>query len=274
MSAARKPASHLLRLLARAARAGQAAWLEVSAPRARVRRSIVVWDLPTRIFKWLLVFFVATAFLASSMHPHGLLFVVHVAAGYAVALLLLFRLAWGFIGGSEARFSAFIRGPAAVKEHARALLRLAPEETAGHNPLGGWMILLMLAILGLVVATGLLTEGATGGAGILSTLLPPTLIGPIGWIHGTLGFAIIWLAAFHLAGVLLESLLLRDNLVGAMITGRKRVRSPALADARAAPPWRALPLLLLLALLGAWMISGTRLPATSPPHSAASLAHR
>lgn len=267
-------AQQCLRQLARAMRAGHAAWSEVRMHGRNVRRSILVWDLPTRLFKWLLVLFVAMAFLASSMHPHALLFAVHVIAGYAVGLLLLFRLAWGLIGGSEARFSSFVRGPAAVREHARALLRLAPEETAGHNPLGGWMILLMLGTLGLIVATGLLTEGATGGAGVLSSLLPPDLIGPLGWLHGTLGFAIIWLAGLHVAGVLVESLLLRENLVRAMITGRKRVRSPALADARAAPSWRALPLLLLLALLGAWMIAGTSLPVASPRHGTAGLLRR
>ncbi|MGH7079943.1 MAG: cytochrome b/b6 domain-containing protein [Acetobacteraceae bacterium] len=268
------PARQCLRQFARAVRAGQAAWNEVRGTGRGVRHSIQVWDLPTRLFKWLLVLFVAVAFLASSMHPHGLLFVLHVIAGYAVALLLLFRLAWGVIGGSEARFSSFLRGPAAIREHARALLRLKPEETAGHNPLGGWMVLAMLGTLGLIVATGLLSEGATGGAGVLSALLPPDLIGPIGWIHGTLGFAIIWLAGFHVAGVLVESLLLRENLVRAMITGRKRVWSPAFADARAVPSWRALPVLLALALLGAWMIAGTSLPVASPRHTTAGLAHR
>lgn len=264
-----------LRLFARAMRASQAAWHEVGTPGRNARRSILVWDLPTRLFKWLLVLFVSVAFLASSMHPRGLLFAVHIAAGYAVVLLLLFRLAWGFVGGREARFSAFVRGSAAISKHARALLRLQPEETAGHNPLGGWMILLMLATLGLIVTTGLLSEGVTGGAGIVSALVPSDLIGPIGWIHGTLGFAIIWLACFHVAGVLIESLLLRENLTRAVITGRKRVRSASLTDARPAPVWRALALLLMLALLGAWMIVDTRLPARNLPHAiAAGIPHR
>lgn len=269
MRAARNRMQPVLRPFVRAMRAGQTAWDAVRAPSRNAWRSIRVWDLPTRLFKWLLVLFVAVAFLASSMHPRGLLFLVHVTAGYAIVLLLLFRLVWGFVGGREARFSSFIRGPAAIREHARTLLRLRPEETAGHNPLGGWMILLMLATLGLIVATGLLSEGATGGAGIASALVPSDLIGPIGWIHGTLGFAIIWLAGFHVAGVLVESLLLRENLVRAMITGRKRVRSPALTDARPQPMWRALALVLLLAVLGGWMIADTRLPARKLPNEIA-----
>ena len=83
----------------RVGRAALAAMHEVAGQRPEPR-TITVWDGPTRIFKWLLVAFVGIAFLASSMHPRGLLFVVHAACGYAVALLLLFRLAWGVIGGS------------------------------------------------------------------------------------------------------------------------------------------------------------------------------
>jgi len=246
---------------------------EASARRPRWRR-IEVWDLPTRLFKWLLVLFVGAAFLFSSMRPHGWLFIVHVSCGYGVVLLLLFRLAWGFMGGERARFTTFVRGWRVVRRHGEALLRLNPEEVAGHNPLGGWMILLMLACLALIVVTGLLTEGSTGGGGVLSGLLPARMVGPIGWIHGTLGFAIIWLAAFHVGGVLVESLLHRANLIAAMITGRKWVRSPALADARAVSLWRAVPVVLLLGLVGAWMIAGTRLPEAAAPRHAAGMAER
>ncbi len=243
----------------RVGRAALAAMREVAGRRPEPR-TITVWDGPTRIFKWLLVAFVGIAFLASSMRPRGLLFVVHVAGGYAVTLLLLFRLVWGVIGGERARFADFVRGWRGVRAHGAALLRLDTKETAGHNPIGGWMILLLLATLAVTALTGFLTEGSTGGAGVLSTVLPAGAVGPVGWLHGTLGFAIIWLAAFHVGGVVLESLLHRENLVRAMITGRKRVRSEALSDARAVSPWRAVPILLALALLGAWMIIGTRLP--------------
>ncbi len=243
----------------RAGRAALAAIQEVAETKPEPRR-IFVWDAPTRIFKWLLVLSVGTAFLASSMHPRGLLFVVHIACGYAVALLLLFRLAWGAIGGERARFADFVHGWRGARAHAVGLLRLDPEETAGHNAIGGWMILLLLATLAVIVLTGLLTEGSTGGAGVLSDVLPRGAIGWVGWIHGMLGFAIIWLAGAHVAGVVVESLLHRENLVRAMITGRKRVRAPGLADARKVSPWRVVPILLALALLGAWMVAGTHLP--------------
>jgi cytochrome b len=243
----------------RVGRAALAAIREVAESKPQPR-TIFVWDLPTRIFKWSLVLCVGTAFLISSMHPHGLLFTVHIACGYAITLLLLFRLAWGAIGGERARFTDFVQGWRGIRAHAIGLLRLDPEETAGHNAIGGWMILLLLATLAATVITGLLSEGSTGGAGRLSNALPTKAIPAVAWLHGTLGFAIIWLAGAHVAGVVVESLLHRENLVRAMITGRKRVRSPTLADARAVSLWRAVPIVLALALLGAWLIAGTHLP--------------
>jgi len=248
--------------LAQRSRLGRAAMTAVrevveGRPQPRVIR---VWDLPTRIFKWLLVLCVGTAFLASSMHPRGLLFAVHVGCGYAVALLLLFRLAWGIIGGERARFADFVRGWRGIRTHFLGLLRLDPEETVGHSALGGWMILALLATLALIVVSGLLTEGSTGGAGVLSRLLPASAIPALGWIHGTLGFTIIWLAGAHIAGVLVESALQRENLVLAMITGRKRVRMPGPEDARTVSPWRAVPIVIALTLLGLWMVWGTRIP--------------
>lgn len=232
-------------------------------------RTISIWDLPTRIFHWLLVACVASAYLTSSARPHGLQFTVHVASGYAVALLLVFRLLWGFVGGEHARFAAFVRGWKAVKAHLQGLLRLAPARALGHNAIGGWMILLILATLLLIVVTGLLAQGIPGGGGPLSAVLPNALAKPVGAVHELLGSFIIYLAAFHVAGVLGESVLLRENLAGAMVTGRKVAANAAERDARPASRARAVLILLLVALLAASMAGATRLPspavANAPP---------
>jgi cytochrome b len=222
-------------------------------------RSVVVWDLPTRIFKWSLVLAVGLAFLFSSSHPRGALFVIHVACGYAVTLLLLFRLAWGFIGGPYARFRSFIYGWRCVRAYAEGLLRLNPPRTLGHNPVGGWMIVTMLATLSVIVVTGLLAEARTGGAGQFSALLSAGTIAVIGDIHAWLGFLIIWLAGAHVAGVLVESVLHRENLVRSMVTGRKHVTASYCGNHQVSP-WRAVPLLVVLAVLGAWLVLGTHAP--------------
>lgn len=230
--------------------------------------AISEWDLPTRLFHWLLVALVATAYLTGSARPHGVQFTVHIASGYAVFLLLAFRTVWGFAGGEHARFAAFVRGWAAVKDHARSLLRLAPARVLGHNAIGGWMILLILATLVLIVVTGTMAQGIPGGAGPLSGVLPKALVKSVGAVHELLGSLIIYLAAFHVAGVLVESALLRENLLRAMITGRKAVERADDRDARPASGWRAALVLLLVAVLAAGMIGATQLPPPDGPPQA------
>jgi cytochrome b len=232
-------------------------------------RTIAVWDLPTRLFKWSLVVFVSFAFLVSSSHPYGFLFLVHVACGYVVTLLLLFRLAWGFIGGEHARFRSFVHGWRSIYAYGEELLHLRPPRTLGHNPVGGWMIMTLLTTLSAIALSGLLAEAKTGGAGLLSALLPTEWVAVVGNIHAWLGFIIMWLAAVHVAGVLFESLLHRENLVLTMITGRKRADSPGSVDARRTSGWRAVALVVVLAVIGLGLAVETHVP----PAPAGSMVH-
>ena len=233
-------------------------------------RSVKVWDLPTRIFHWVLVASILLAYFTSSGHPRGFLFALHLIGGYSVVLLLVFRLIWGVFGGEHARFASFLRGWTAVKEHALRLAALAPGRNLGHNAIGGWMIVLMLGTLLAIVTTGLLAQGITGGAGPLSRALPAVLLKPVGAVHQWLGTAILVLAGLHVAGVLAECLLSRENLVRAMITGQKYVE--AARDAYAVPRMRAVLLLLLLAFLGGIMVGLTRLPPPVPDAARVGLA--
>ena len=229
-------------------------------------RRIAVWDLPTRIFHWTLVASVATAYLISSGRPTGVTFLVHVTCGYLVVLLLLFRLAWGFFGGEHARFRAFVRGPASALAYARSLLGGTAPRFVGHNPAGAAMIVLILVTLVLLVATGLLAEGITGGAGPLSGLLPDATARAVGEIHQLLGNGILVLAGIHIAGVVVESVLQRENLAATMITGRKPAHEGGERDAGRAPIWRAVVLVAVLAALAAGMVSATAVP---PPRARA-----
>jgi cytochrome b len=228
-------------------------------------RSIKVWDFPTRVFHWALVFFVLFAYITGEGRPHGLQFTLHIVGGYAVALLIAFRVVWGFVGGEHARFPAFVHGWQAFKDHARSLLRLAPPHTLGHNPVGGWMIMLMLATLVAIVLTGLLSQGVTGGTGPLTGVLPQSLVHPVGEIHELLGSFILWLAGIHVLGVLVESVMLRENLTRAMITGTKPADLPGARDARPAPWWRAAAAAVLFVFLAGYMASVTTVPDTAPP---------
>jgi hypothetical protein len=125
------------------------------------------------------------------------------------------------------------------------------------------MILTMLTTLSAIVVTGLLAEGRTGGAGRFTALLSSGSVRMVGDIHAWLGFVIMWLAGAHSAGVLVESVLHRENLVRSMITGRKETDDPSEGDGHPVSLWRVLPLMVLLAILGLWLAVGTGAPKRS-----------
>lgn len=112
-------------------------------------QKILVWDLPVRLGHWLMVGGFALAWLTGDSETFRL---VHVIAGATVLAVASFRLPWGFIGSRYARFVDFVRGPTRVRSYAMSLLKLQPEHHVGHNPAGGWAIVLLL---GLGILTGL-----------------------------------------------------------------------------------------------------------------------
>jgi cytochrome b len=226
---------------------------EQPAPRV----SADVWDVPTRLFHWLL--FLAVVVSYASSEEQGWLFAVHTASGYIVALLLLFRLVWGFVGSRHSRFADFVRGPRGLAEYVKQLMHLRPPRFVGHNPLGGWMVIALMAVLGLTVLTGLLSaEEDSAARGILFPLIASYGEEGLSEIHEFLGNLVVVLAGVHVAAVFADWLLTRENLIAAMLTGRKHV-DPAVA-AREAPlvsGRRALIIALLVALAGVALFRAT-----------------
>lgn len=207
-----------------------------------------VWDLPVRLFHWALVLLVAA--LAITGYLKGDWMTWHMRCGYAVLALVFFRLLWGFAGSTHARFSSFLSGPAAAIGFAKKLLARAPAHSAGHNPLGGWMVVVLLLALLFQVGTGLfanddiLFEGPL--AGLVSKAWSDRLTG---WHYWNVN--LIWLlVGTHVAAVLYHWLVMKEDLVAAMFTGVKRL--PAGEAQRAAgrftSSWIALVLLVLSAL--------------------------
>ena len=166
---------------------------------------ILVWDLPVRMFHWLLVASFAGAFLtAESERVRD----IHVALGYTFAGLLAFRLLWGLVGSRYARFSSFAFGPKRVVAYLRSLLARRPEHHVGHNPAGSWVIYALL-VLGLTVgATGHSLYVDAGGHWV-------------GELHEGVANALLALVIVHVAGAVISSFLHRENLVAAMVTGYK-----------------------------------------------------
>ena len=218
----------------------------------------LVWDLPLRLFHWLLVALFATSWLTAEL---GLID-LHFYAGYATATLILFRLAWGAAGPRYARFTSFIAGPARVFRYLRGWARGASAEPAGHTPPGGWMILLLLALLAAQVATGMVNshDGADTGPWYWAASRSLRDLGS-SW-HGRLFDLLLVFAAVHVVAVLLYRLRPGIDLVGPMFTGRKRTGEPSIASSRL--PLAAL--LLAVAAATVWLIVSS-----APPPSMADL---
>lgn len=221
---------------------------------------VEVWDLPTRIFHWLVVAMVAVAWATSD--EEGTAFLIHALAGYAVLVALLFRITWGFFGGAYARFSNFLRSPSATFSYIKQLAARKPTQYVGHNPLGGWMIIALLAVLGLVVVSGLFAEGSEGLAG-------PWAASAVGlsaqdWyeVHEFVFNVLLALVVLHIAGVIVDQLLTGDKLVRAMFTGKKRMRQQERTLEASTGVTRALGI-LAAALVVTGFLMGWKLPNTT-----------
>ena len=119
-----------------------------------------VWDFPTRLFHWCVVSLVVVAWLI--VGDEGWMLTVHTVAGYLLLVAIVFRLGWGVIGSTHARFADFVRPWSMVIEYTRQLARRAPPSYIGHNPLGGWSVVVLLVALATIVTTGLIA-GDRGG---------------------------------------------------------------------------------------------------------------
>ncbi|MBL8375269.1 cytochrome b/b6 domain-containing protein [Accumulibacter sp.] len=195
---------------------------------------VPVWDPLVRLFHWTLFISFCAAWFTEGELFEGLqdrlngewLQLVHIWAGYTIAGLLVFRVLWGFVGPRYARFGDFVHSPGVVLAYVRDVLTLRARRTLGHNPAGGAMIVALLLGLTATVVTGLALYGADKGLGPLATMLAESSDAAIDTIkeaHEVATNFTLLLVAGHLLGVVWETLLHRENLVRAMITGRKRV---------------------------------------------------
>jgi cytochrome b len=192
-------------------------------------RPLKVWDLPTRLFHWLLAALVAASFVTGKIGGNAMTY--HVRSGLAILVLLLFRLAWGFVGSRSSRFADFLEGPRAVLHYASGLLRPDAPRHLGHNPLGGWSIVAMLAALFIQAGTGLFANDDILTEGPLYSWVSKAVSDALTRVHLVNRQAIILLVALHLGAVLFHWVVKGDNLVKPMITGVKIWEGGAVAPA-------------------------------------------
>lgn len=226
-----------------------------------------VWDLPTRLFHWALVLLVLLSYLTGEFGGFNFTMpvtndlvanmTVHMWSGFCILALLLFRIVWGFIGSSTARFTDFVRGPGAIFSYLMGLMKRAVKFTAGHNPAGGAMVVLILILLLAQVGTGLFSkeDDFFGIAGPLNGYVSEDTAKVILARHKQIWGYIELLVIIHIAANLLYWLVLKQNLIIAMFTGKKDVPAGATVPALRFASTRTAILVLVVAAAIVWRIA-------------------
>lgn len=186
---------------------------------------VSVWDLPTRLFHWLLVLLVTVSLITGNVG--GLQGMdVHTLVGYAVLALVLFRVVWGFVGSRHSRFSDFVAGPRQILAYARGLLSGAHRQALGHNPLGGLSVLALLASLLVQAGTGLFANDDILVEGPLASRISKSLSDALTEVHEINATVLYVLIGVHLSAIIYYAIAHRENLVRPMITGWKAWTGP------------------------------------------------
>ena len=202
-----------------------------------------VWDLPTRLFHWVLVLLVLGCYVSAQLERMD----VHVVCGLAIMTLLIFRVIWGFIGSDTARFAYFLKSPRAAIHHLQELAKREPDVETGHNAAGGWMVLGLLTILSVQVATGLCANDDIMTEGPMASMVGKARSDWFTHLHH-LNFDVIEIAVvLHVLAIIAYRVLKGQNLVTPMITGKKRLPGSTRAP-RMMHPLLALAILALSAV--------------------------
>ena len=170
------------------------------------KQVMLVWDVPTRVFHWLLVLCFAGAWLTSESER---LQMIHYAFGYSAVALVLFRLVWGFVGTKYARFTQFLRGPNEMAGHIKSVLSSHQHSSPGHNPVGG---IVMVGLMLIILLIGL--TGYWGVKEFLGDFMSEA--------HEAIASLALGLVIIHIAAAVIMSLVQKENLIRAMVNGKKQ----------------------------------------------------
>lgn len=197
---------------------------------------LLVWDVPTRLFHWLLVTATVTAFVTRLIVPQWWLD-VHRTAGYVIVALLIFRFVWAVFGSEYSRLGSFTYSPKETLGHLREVLLLSPRHFIGHNPAGAAMIFALAFVLCALVLTGLLIEAGEEKIGPLAGITSYMVGNFAKTGHQVLVVILVLMVAGHVIGVIVESALTGENLLTTMITGYKFIPAGTKLPASRRPRW-------------------------------------
>ncbi|URK18023.1 cytochrome b/b6 domain-containing protein [Thalassospira sp. GO-4] len=224
-------------------------------------KKVKLWDFPVRLFHWSLVAAIVTAWWTN----RELMIDIHAIAGYTVLALVLFRIIWGFVGSSNARFASFIKGPKKVIGYALRIPRgsMADLTYAGHNPAGGWMVMVLLVLVAVQAVSGLFASEDTFlfFDGPLVAHVSSDLASTMNWIHHTNINLIYAMVGLHVFAALFYLVVKRENLIGAMITGARMVPAELaarFAQIRFASPIAGIAILAVCAVIVWAMVTVAR----------------
>jgi cytochrome b len=214
---------------------------------------VKIWDLPVRVVHWA----IAALFGFSWWTAENDRLDWHMLSGYAILTLLLFRIYWGLVGSSTARFAVFVKGPAHILGYARGLLSSGAAVSAGHNPMGALSVIALLSSLLAQTALGLFAIDEDNNAGPLNYMVSYDAGRQIAHWHHVVFNVLLYLVGLHLAAVAFYTIFKRENLIGAMLTGGKRLPRGSRRDRiEMRSPWWALPGLAAAALIVAAIVLG------------------
>ena len=188
----------------------------------RSAQDATVWDLPLRLFHWAMVSVVTIAAITGFLTPEWWLD-IHVMAGYALSVLLVFRLSWGFVGSLYSRFSSFPLMPSALISHLEELSHRVAKRAVAHNPAGAWMIVVLLVTLGALIVSGLLVLGGQENLGPLAFMIGFRVGDFAAEIHEALATVLLGAIAVHLLGVFVETRILHHPVLAAMLPVRRKL---------------------------------------------------
>jgi len=219
-------------------------------------RRIKLWDLPTRLFHWLLVILIAAAIITGQVGGGAIEW--HGRIGLSILGLIAFRLTWGLIGSSHARFASFFPTPSSVRAYLRGQWK-----GVGHNPLGSFSVFGLLALISIQITSGLLSNDDIAFNGPLSGLISKALSDKLSGLHEFTFGLLIALIVLHLAAILFYVHVKKDNLLKPMITGWKEVK-PGEGESATGGGILAFVVALIIALAAVYGGSGAWIP-TPPP---------
>ncbi|HTI96937.1 MAG TPA: cytochrome b/b6 domain-containing protein [Rudaea sp.] len=206
---------------------------------------IRVWDLPTRAFHWTLAVLIALQYATGEFHFLDMRW--HFWFGYATLALIAFRVLWGFLGSQTSRFADFLRGPAAVWRYLRSQSSTNLQTRVGHNPLGGWSVIALLASVSAQTISGLFASDGIDTDGPFVAHVSDATVKLLTRVHHWNENVLLILVCLHIAAVLLYLVVKHDDLISPMWSGRKRLaqaQSPHFAST-----WLAVAIFAICAVL-------------------------